>query len=280
MPVTFARPELIASPDWLAEHLGRPGVRIVDCRFRVDGTSRQLHASGHIPGAAFLDWANDLVDPDDPLPFQLAGPEAFSAAAGRAGIGDGATAVLYDDTASLYASRVWWSLRCYGFDGVRILDGGWSAWLSSGRPTSAAAGRIEPSVLTLRGVPRLRLATSDVLALLGSAEVELVDTRAQAEFLGQGGNAKRLGHIPGAINVPSALLTEPGSGIFLAPNRLSALFSDAGVRRDRRVILYDGAGIGAAKAAFALTLLGFENVSLYEGGWSAWGGRLDLPVDR
>ncbi|MET1232880.1 MAG: sulfurtransferase [Candidatus Limnocylindrales bacterium] len=280
MPVTFARPELLASPDWLAEHLGRPGIRIVDCRFRVDGTSRQLHASGHIPGAAFLDWANDLVDSDDPLPFQLAGPEAFAAAAGRAGIGDGATAVLYDDTASLYASRVWWSLRCYGFDGVRILDGGWLAWQSSGRPTSAAAGRIDASVLTPRGVPRLRLATSDVLALLGSAGVELVDTRAPAEFLGQGGNAKRLGHIPGAINVPSALLTEPGSGVFLAPDRLSALFSDAGLRRDRRVILYDGSGIGAAKAAFALTLLGFENVSLYEGGWSAWGGRLDLPVDR
>jgi thiosulfate/3-mercaptopyruvate sulfurtransferase len=98
--------------------------------------------------------------------------------------------------------------------------------------------------------------------------VELVDTRAPAEFLGQEGNAKRLGHIPGAINVPAALLTEHGSGVFLAPERLLALFTDSGVRRDRRIVLYDGAGIGAAKAAFALTLLGFENVSLY------------LPVDR
>ncbi|HEY8199526.1 MAG TPA: rhodanese-like domain-containing protein [Candidatus Limnocylindrales bacterium] len=280
MPVTFARPELIASPDWLAEHLGRPGVRIVDCRYRVDGTGRQVHAAGHIPGAAYLDWATELVDPDDPLPFQLAGPEAFAAAAGRAGIGDGTTAVLYDDTTSLYAARVWWSLRCYGFDGVRILDGGWPAWLASGRPTSSAVARIEPSVLTPRGVPRLRLATADVNALLGSQGVELVDTRAPAEYHGQEGNAKRLGHIPGAINVPSALLTVHGSGVFLAPDRLSALFTEAGVRRDRRIVLYDGAGIGAAKAAFALTVLGYENVALYEGGWSAWGGRLDLPVDR
>ncbi len=130
----------------------------------MDGTGRQVHAAGHIPGSAYLDWATELVDPDDPLPFQLAGPEAFAAAAGRAGIGDGTTAVLYDDTTSLYAARVWWSLRCYGFDGVRILDGGWSAWLTSGRPTSSAVARIEPSVLTARGAPRLRLATADVNA--------------------------------------------------------------------------------------------------------------------
>jgi thiosulfate/3-mercaptopyruvate sulfurtransferase len=82
------------------------------------------------------------------------------------------------------------------------------------------------------------------------------------------------------VNVPSALLTEPGTGVFLAPDRLLSLFVEAGVRRDRRIVLYDGAGIGAAKAAFALALLGYENVSLFEGGWSAWGSRLDLPVDR
>ena len=172
-------------------------------RHGPSGARRRAH-----PGCRLPRLGDRAGDPDDPLPFQLAGPEAFAAAAGRAGIGDGATAVLYDDTASLYASRVWWSLRCYGFDGVRILDGGWPAWLASGRPTSSAAPRIEPSVLTPRGVPRLRLSTSDVRALLGSADVELVDTRAPAEYLGQEGNAKRLGHIPGAINVPSALLTE------------------------------------------------------------------------
>lgn len=280
MPARFARPELLASPEWLAEQLVRPGVRVVDCRYRVDGTGRQIHAADHIPGASYLDWATELVDHEDPLPFQLAGPEAFAAAAGRAGIGDGSTAVLYDDTASLYAARVWWSLRCYGFDGVRILDGGWSAWLASGRPTSSAAARSEAVELTPRSVPRLRLSTADIRALLGSRDVDLVDTRAPAEYLGQQGNATRLGHIPGALNVPSALLTEPGVGTFLPADRLTALFAEAGVRRDRRVVLYDSAGIGAAKAAFALALLGYEDVALYEGGWTAWGSRRDLPVDR
>ena len=280
MPAAFARPELLASPDQLTETLSRPGIRIVDCRYRVDGTARQLHAAAHIPGAVFLDWAHDLVDPDDPVAFQLAGPEPFAAAMAGAGIGDGTSAVLYDDTASLYAARVWWSLRCYGFEGVRVLDGGWAAWEASGRPTAAGSHDAEPAVFTPRSVPRLRLLTSDVRALLGSPEVQIVDTRGPAEYLGQEGNTRRLGHIPGAINLPGALLTVPGTQVFHAPDVLGRLFGDAGVGRDRRVVLYDGAGIGATRAAFVLALLGYEDVALYDGGWADWGGRLDLPVDR
>jgi thiosulfate/3-mercaptopyruvate sulfurtransferase len=197
-----------------------------------------------------------------------------------AGIGDGTTAVLYDDTASLYAGRVWWSLRCYGFDGVRVLDGGWAAWQASGRPTASGGHAPEAAVFTPRSVPRLRLLTSDVRALLGSREVEFVDTRGPAEYLGQEGNARRLGHIPGALNVPAALLTVPGAQVFHPPDVLARLFIVAGVQRGRRIVLYDGAGIGAAKAAFALALLGYEDVALYDGGWADWGNRLDLPVDR
>jgi thiosulfate/3-mercaptopyruvate sulfurtransferase len=280
MPAAFARPELLASPDQLSENLSRPGLRIVDCRYRVDGSARELHATEHIPGAVFLDWAHDLVDPDDPVAFQLAGPEPLAAAMAAAGIGDGMTAILYDDTSSLYAGRVWWSLRCYGFEGVRILDGGWAAWLQSGRPTASATHTSEPAVFTPRSMPRLRLLTSDVHALLGSRDVQFVDTRGPSEFLGQEGNARRLGHIPGAINVPAALLTVPGSQVFHSPEVLGSLFAEAGVQRGRRIVLYDGVGIGAAKAAFVLALLGYEDVALYDAGWADWGNRLDLPVER
>jgi thiosulfate/3-mercaptopyruvate sulfurtransferase len=280
MPASYARPELLASPDWLAENLGRTGIRAVDCRYRVDGSGRQLFAAGHIPGAVFLDWAHELVEPAGSLPFPLAGPEAFAAAIGRLGIGDGMTAVLYDDATSLYASRVWWSLQVYGFEGVRILDGGWTAWRTSGRPASGATPTPEPAVFTPRADPRRRLSTGDVRALLGARDVDLLDVRGPAEFHGQGGNARRLGHIPGAVNVPAALLTEHGSQRFIDPERCGRLFSDAGVSRSRRVITYDGAGIAAAKAAFVLTLLGFPEVAVYDAGWGDWGNRLDLPVDR
>ncbi len=281
MSAAFARPELLASPDWLAEHLGRPGVRVVDCRYRVDGSGRQLHASGHIPGAVFLDWAHELVDQDDPIPFQLAGPEAVAQALGRAGVGDGMTAVLYDDTGSLYSSRVWWSLRAYGFEGVRILDGGWIAWGDSGRPASTAAYQSnEAAVFTPRADPRRRLATGDIRALLGSRDVEFVDVRGHAEYRGQEGNARRLGHIPGAVNVPATLLTVPNTQAFRDAAAIARLFSEAGITRGRRIVTYDGVGIAACKAAFVLTLLGYDDVAVYDAGWADWGARADLPVDR
>jgi thiosulfate/3-mercaptopyruvate sulfurtransferase len=116
----FARPELLASPDWLADHLGRPEVRVLDVRWRPDGTGRAAHLAGHLPGAVHLDWAADLVDSNDSGGlFLLAGPDR-SRPPGRAGA---ATARRSSTTTPHRCSPpVWWSLG-HGFDSVRILDG-------------------------------------------------------------------------------------------------------------------------------------------------------------
>lgn len=280
VPSSFARPELLASPDWLAENVSRPGLRTVDCRWRVDGTARQLFANGHIPGAVFLDWMTRLVDPNSPLPFALAGPEAFADAMLRAGVGDGMTVVVYDDANSIYACRVWWSLWAYGFDSVRVLDGGWPAWQRSGRPGSTGQPQVEPATFTPRADPRRRLSGADVRALLGSREVALVDVRAPAQHRGQEGSGERRGHIPGAINVPVALLTRPGEQVFRGADQLARLFREAGLERARRVVVYDESGIAAAKTAFALTLLGYPDVAVYDGGWADWSSRPDNPIQR
>lgn len=280
MPSTLARPELLATPDWLAENLSRPGVRPVDCRWRADGTGREWFANGHVPGAVFLDWARELIDAHDPIPLQLAGPEAFVAALAGAGIGGGMTAVLYDDAASLYACRVWWSMQVYGFESVRVLDGGWQAWQRSGRPSSMAQPKPDDAAFTPRLDPRLRLSTTDVRALLGSPDVVLVDVRSPAEFAGQEGIGSRLGHIPGAVNVPAALLTDPADQTFRPAAELNRLFRATGPQRARRLVVYDSSGIGAAKAAFAMTLLGSREVAVYDAGWNDWGARPELPIER
>jgi thiosulfate/3-mercaptopyruvate sulfurtransferase len=277
----FARPELLATTEWLSENLSRPEIRVLDVRWRPDGTARQAYAAGHVPGASFLDWSADLVDrDDDDGVILLAGPERVAAAMARAGVGDGTTVVIYDDTVGLYAARVWWSLRVYGFDSARILDGGMPAWLAESRPLSNADVPPPPAFFTPRAQPRLRLTTADVRALLGSGNSVLIDARAPAEYRGLEGSTRRLGHIPGAVNMPAGILVEPGSQRLRDAATLRSLFHRANVARGRRIVCYDAAGIAAARVAFVLTLLGHDDVAVYDGGWSEWGDRLDLPVDR
>jgi len=280
---SFARPELIASPEWLADQLGRHDLRILDVRWRPDGSGAAAFAAGHIPGAAHVDWREELIAPEasEAGPgLRLAGPDRVAAAMARSGIGDGTSLVIYDDSLGLYATRVWWSLRVYGFESARILDGGLPAWIGEGRPLSNASYPPAPAVFTPRANPRMRLTTADVRSLLGSPDVILIDARASAEYRGLEGNARRLGHIPGAINVAVGAMHVPGTQRLRDGAEIRDLLLKANVPRGRRIITYDGAGVAAAKLAFVLTLVGYDDVAVYDGGWSEWGDRLDLPVDR
>jgi len=277
----LARPELLASTEWLADQLGRPELRILDVRWRPDGSGRAAHAAGHIPGAVYLDWRTELIDPsDNGDALLLAGPEQVANALAMAGVSDGATVVIYDDTVGLFAARTWWSIRVYGLESARILDGGYPAWVEEGRPVSNAVAPPPTAHFTPRAQPRMRLTTPDVRALLGSPGVAFIDARAQAEYRGYEGNTKRLGHIPGANNVPVGAMTRPGSHHFRDGGELREMLFKANVSRGRRMVCYDGSGVAAAKLAFALTLLGHDDVAVYDGGWAEWGNRLDLPVDR
>jgi thiosulfate/3-mercaptopyruvate sulfurtransferase len=280
---TFSRPELVATPEWLAEQLGRHDLRILDVRWRPDGTGGANFAAGHIPGAAYIDWRQELIEPESAEAgpgMRLAGPHRFAAAMARAGIGDGTSVVIYDDSLGLYAARTWWSLRVYGVESARILDGGLPAWVAEGRPLSNASYPPAAAVFTPRTNPRMRLTTADVRSLLGSPDVLLIDARAAAEYRGLEGNARRLGHIPGAINVAVGAMHEPGSQRLRDGADIRDQLLKANVPRGRRIVTYDGAGVAAAKLAFVLALLGYDDVAVYDGGWSEWGDRLDLPVDR
>jgi thiosulfate/3-mercaptopyruvate sulfurtransferase len=137
---------------------------------------------------------------------------------------------------------------------------------------------VEPTVFTPRTQPSCRLATQDVQALLGSPDVALIDARPPAEYTGVEGMSPRPGHLPGALNIPAVLVTD-SDGCFRPAAELSRLVARAGLKSPRRIVIYDGAGIGAAKVAFALSLIGYTNIAVYGPGWTEWSARPDLPVE-
>jgi thiosulfate/3-mercaptopyruvate sulfurtransferase len=277
----YARPELLATAEWLAENLGRPGFGVLDLRWRPDGSGHRLYATGHIPGATYIDWRTDLVEQEEESDaLLLAGPIRVAETLARVGIGNGMVAVIYDDTAGSYAARAWWTMRVYGFDSARILVGGIEAWRDLGQPISTAAELRPPTTFTPRLAGRTRLTASDIRQLLGSPQVQLLDARAPSEFAGHAGSTRRLGHIPGALNVPASATTELRTGRFRSAEELRSQLRKVGIDLRRRIVCYDSVGLGACKLAFALTLLGCDDVAVYDGGWVEWGDRLDLPVER
>ena len=274
----FPRPELLATTDWLAEGLDRPDVRVVDVRWRPDGTAARLHAENHIPGSTWVDWSTQLVRRDERTNVPLiASADRVAAAFGDAGVGDGDTVVLYDDMGGAYAGRAWWTLRAYGFESVRILDGGWRAWLDDGLPTTGRPSLHAPTSFTPRTDLRARLTASELRELLGAATQTIVDARPTAEYVGSQGSARRLGRIPGAVSLPVSTTLAPGSERLDRPETLAKLVRS--IPAGDRIVCYDEAGVGAARLAWVLMLLGRHDVAVLDGGWAEWAERPELPVE-
>lgn len=249
-------------------------VTVLDVRYRMGGPpGREEFAAGHVPGAAFVDLETDLADPPgDRGRHPLPEPGRFQAAMRRAGVRADRPVVVLDDWGGRAAARAWWLLRHHGHDDVRVLDGGWPAWVAAGGDVETGEPLVAPGDLVV-GPGR-----SDVVdaATLGTVPV-VVDARQPERYRGETEPVDPVaGHVPGALNVPTT--TNLGAdGAFRDAATLRALYAAAGVTGEEPVAVYCGSGVTACHDLLALEVAGVP-AALYPGSWSEWVADPSRPV--
>ncbi len=275
------RSRWFVSTEWLAGHLDDPNVVVVDGTWHLAATGRNARAEydvGHIPGAVFFD-IDAIADTSNPLPHMLPTAEAFAEAVGALGIDDKQRIVVYDVLGLYSAPRVWWTFRIMGAADVVILDGGLPKWRTEGRPVDNRPVTRARRRFDAAFDPAVARNLAQVRDDLTTGAIQVVDARPAPRFLGDAPEPRswvRTGRIPGSLNLPATELIADGR---LKPREaLRAAFAAAGVDLTKPVVTMCGSGVNAATLNLALDMLGVTDSALYDGSWTEWGGRDDMPV--
>ncbi|EOE6858773.1 3-mercaptopyruvate sulfurtransferase [Cronobacter dublinensis] len=269
---------------WLAEHIDDPEIQILDARMAPAGQEHlrdmaQEYRAGHLPGALFFD-IEALSDHASPLPHMMPRPETFAVAMRELGVNDDKHLIIYDEGNLFSAPRAWWMLRAFGVQNVSILAGGLAEWQRDGFPLQEGAVEAPEGEFEVKlDEPQIKRLT-DVLLASHENTAQIVDARPAARFNAEADEPRpglRRGHMPGALNVPWTELVVKGQ--LKTTDELHAIFARQGVNLHRPIITSCGSGVTAAVVTLALATLGASDVTLYDGSWSEWGGRQDLPVE-
>ena len=279
---TYAKPELLVSTDWVQQHLGQPGLKLVE----VDVDTKAYEA-GHIEGAIGFNWQTQL---QDQVVRDIVSKQRFEELLSRAGISNRDSVVLYGDNNNWFAAYALWLFKLYGHEDVRLMDGGRVKWLNEDdKKLVVTATQVTASRYVARDPDlSLRAKIGEVLRAVETGSHNLVDVRSPDEFTGKllappglTETAQRAGHIPGAKSVPWSTAVKP-DGSFKSADELRKIYlGDAGVEANRPTIAYCRIGERSSHTWFVLKyLLGLNDVRNYDGSWTEYGSMVGLPIER
>ena len=276
----YAHPELLVSTEWVAQHGKDRNVRIVE----VD-VDTNAYNEGHIPGAIAWAWNTQL---SDNVRRDILSKEALESLLSESGIANESTVVLYGDNNNWFAAWALWQLKLYGHKDVRIVNGGRKKWLAEGRELSTAVSKYPQTTYRAAAADlSLRAFLPQAQAASREASAVLVDVRSPQEFTGEilappglPETCQRGGHIPGARNIPWGKACND-DGTFRPFDELKSLYAAEGVDGSKPVIAYCRIGERSSHSWFVLKyLLGYGNISNYDGSWTEWGNLVAAPIEK
>ena len=277
-----SRAQVLVDSDWLASYAYYPDVHIVEL-----GRTPYEFAQAHIPGAKFVDWRTDISDQSQPEKYNILPRAEFEHLMERLGITRDSTIVLYDTLSNRASARMYWTLKYYMHDSVKVLDGGLRAWQAAGLELTDKPAEVELVSYEVDTVmASLLVDMRYVMGILSDSNHSVVDGRPFDQYTGDsqgkvyntGTAHQRLGHIYGAHSVPWADNLEE-DGTFKATEDLLEIYEIHKVFRDKTVVTYCNEGFHAAMPWFVLSeLLGYEDVRLYDSSMAEWGNLSETPM--